>query len=67
MLFKILVILALALILLSLGTALFMLVQDKGKSDRSVKALTYRIGLSVALFLFLMIGYATGIITPHGL
>ena len=67
MVFKILVILALALILLSLGTALFMLVQDKGKSDRSVKALTYRIGLSVALFLFLMIGYATGIITPHGL
>ena len=67
MVFKILVILALALILLSLGTALFMLVQDKGKSDRSVKALTYRIGLSVALFLFLMIGYATGIVTPHGL
>jgi hypothetical protein len=29
--------------------------------------LTVRIGLSVTLFLLLMLGYATGLITPHSL
>lgn len=54
-------------ILASLGSALFYLVQDKGKSDRSVRALTFRIGLSLGLFVFLMILAATGVIQPHGL
>jgi len=52
-----------ALILFSLGSALFFLIRDKGQSTRTVKALAVRVGLSIALFLLLMIGYKLGFIT----
>jgi hypothetical protein len=55
------------LILLSLGSALFYLVNDKGGTDRAVKALTIRISLSIALFLILMASYYFGLIPPQGL
>ncbi len=42
------------------------MMKDKGKSDRTVKALTWRIGISIALFVILLIGQATGLIEPHG-
>jgi hypothetical protein len=67
MLTKIVVIVMLLLILASLGSGLFFLISDQGRNPRTVKALTMRIGLSVALFLLLMLAYATGLITPHGL
>ncbi|MDG4596048.1 MAG: twin transmembrane helix small protein [Candidatus Contendobacter sp.] len=68
MLIKIVVILMLLLILASLGSGLFFLIHDQGnRNPRTVKALTVRIGLSVALFILLMLAYATGLITPHGL
>ncbi len=67
MLFKVLVLVALFAIVSSLGIAMFNLVRDKGRSDRVLKALTVRIGLSVALFVGLMIAYATGLVTPHGI
>ncbi len=67
MLFKVLVLVALFAIVSSLGIAMFSLVRDKGRSDRVLKALTVRIGLSVALFVGLMIAYATGLVTPHGI
>ncbi|MCX7891001.1 MAG: twin transmembrane helix small protein [Burkholderiales bacterium] len=54
------IILFLVLILASLGSALVYLVKDKGSSTRTVKALTLRVGLSIALFLFLMAGYYFG-------
>jgi MFS superfamily sulfate permease-like transporter len=57
---------ALAAIIVSLGIALFGLVRDKGKSTRMVKALTFRIALSITLFLLLMIGIFAGVIVPHG-
>ncbi|HIN82215.1 MAG TPA: DUF2909 domain-containing protein, partial [Chromatiales bacterium] len=38
----------------------------RNTSARTLKALTWRIGLSVALFILLMVGYATGLIQPHG-
>jgi Na+-driven multidrug efflux pump len=60
-----LVIAFLIFIVFSLGSALFYLVRDKGRSDRAVKALTVRVGLSVALFVLLMLGYHFGII-PQG-
>jgi hypothetical protein len=47
--FKIVVIVLLLLILASLGSGLFFLINDRGKNRRTVKALTFRIGLSVAL------------------
>ena len=64
---KAFIILVFLLILVSLGTALFAMIKDRGQSDRSVKALTLRIALSIGLFIALMIAYATGLITPHGL
>lgn len=55
-------------ILLSLASGLFFLVNDKGSdSKRTLRALTMRIGLSVGLFLFLMLLIAAGVIEPHGL
>lgn len=61
-----LIVAALAAVLVSLGVALFGLVRDKGKSTRMVKALTFRIALSIALFILLMIGIFAGVIVPHG-
>ncbi|MDH3588584.1 MAG: twin transmembrane helix small protein [Gammaproteobacteria bacterium] len=51
----------------SLGSAMFYLVRDEGNSDRTLKALTWRIGLSVALFASLFVAYALGLIQPHGI
>ena len=63
--FKILVVIMLALILISLGKALFHLTRttpdDGGKM---VKALAWRIGLSVALFVLLIVAYYNGWIEP---
>jgi len=64
---KVIVLLVFLLILASLGTALFTFLKDKGDSTRTVKALTLRIGLSISLFILLMIAYATGLIQPHGI
>jgi hypothetical protein len=59
---RLLVFAFIALILFSLGSALFFLVRDRGQSTRTVKALAVRVGLSIALFLLLMIGYKLGFI-----
>jgi 4-hydroxybenzoate polyprenyltransferase len=66
MLVKAIIILFLLIILYSLGSALFYLVRDK-KTDqtRVVKALSWRIGLSMLLFLLLMLAFALGWIQPH--
>lgn len=53
-------------ILVSMGSALVFLVKDKGQSDRTVKALTVRIAISVALFILLFVLWSMGLITPHG-
>lgn len=63
---RVVIIAFLAFIVFNLGAGLFHMMRDKGQSDRTLKALTWRIGLSVALFLLLMLGFATGIIEPHG-
>ncbi|MGD8524810.1 MAG: twin transmembrane helix small protein [Thioalkalispiraceae bacterium] len=66
MLFKILVIGLLGVILLSLSTALFSMIKDKGQSERTVKALTVRIVLSIGLIILLGVGAQLGLIQPHG-
>lgn len=53
-------------IVVSLGSALFHLTRG-GDSDKLVRALTLRIGLSVALFVLLMLAWYAGLIAPHGL
>jgi uncharacterized transporter YbjL len=60
---RILVFILIGLILVSLGSALFYLIRDQGKSTNMVKMLAIRVGLSIALFLILIIGYKLGFIT----
>ena len=55
MFIKIATILILIVILGSLFSALLFLLKDKRGSDRTVKALTMRIGLSIFLFVVLII------------
>jgi Protein of unknown function (DUF2909) len=62
MLIKVIIVLALIVIVGSLFSALFFLVKDKSGAERTVKALTIRIGLSISLFILLMLGYYFGII-----
>lgn len=57
---KIAILLLLLLIVASLFFALFAFMKDKGKSTRMVKALYVRVGLSVALIIFLIVGYNLG-------
>jgi hypothetical protein len=63
---RILVLLAFVGILGSLGSALFYLMRDKGTSNKTVNALTVRIGLSVLLFLFLLFSHWMGWIETTG-
>jgi hypothetical protein len=62
---KLVVILILLGILGSLGSALVYLFRDSDDSRRTVRALTWRISLSVGLFLLLLIGYWLGLIQPR--
>jgi hypothetical protein len=64
---KLLIILALVAIVGSLFYALTGLLRDKGDSNRTVKALTWRIGLSLGLFLLLLFAFWTGLLQPHAL
>jgi hypothetical protein len=61
------VILAMLGILGSLASALVYLMRDKGGSNRMVNALTVRIGLSIALFLFVLFAHYMGWIESTGL
>ncbi len=76
---KILVIVVFFGIVWSLGSALFQMartrpVDDKNstaadaeRSRKMVRSLTIRVGLSVVLFILLMLAWYNGLITPHGL
>jgi hypothetical protein len=63
---KFLIVLTLAAIVASLGTGLFHLVHDEGRSKRMVNALTVRIALSVLLFILLFVAWKGGLLVPHG-
>ena len=41
--------------------------KDKGKSNRTVTALAWRVGLSIALFLFILFSYWMGWIQDTGI
>ncbi len=60
------VILAFIGIFISLGSALVYLMRDKGGSNRTVNALTVRIGLSIVLFLFVLLSHHMGWIDSTG-
>ena len=65
MVLKIIVLLLLAVIIYCLGSGVYYLIRDTGDSTNVVKALTWRVGLSIALFILLLLAYAMGWITPH--
>ena len=67
MITKTVIVFVLLLIIASLGLALRYLLMDGQRSTRTVKALTFRIGISIALFFLLLLGYQAGILHPHGL
>jgi hypothetical protein len=60
-----LVILFLIVILASLGSALYYMIRDRGTTDRTAKALTIRVALSVTLFILLLVGFQTGFISTR--
>ncbi len=66
---KIIFIVIFLFILFSLGSALFHLVMTKNKehSEKTVKALSVRIGLSLVLFIMMYIAFITGMIKPEGI
>lgn len=67
MLIKVFIVITLLLIIASLASGMLFLVKDKGQTERTAKALTVRIALSVSLFGLLMLGIFTGHIKPHGI
>jgi succinate dehydrogenase/fumarate reductase cytochrome b subunit len=64
---KVIIVLFLCVILYNLGAGLYYMMVDKGTTNRTVKALTRRIALSVALILIVMFSIWMGWITPHDL
>lgn len=64
---KPLIVLTLLAIVASLGKALFSMSSGPEHAARVAQALTWRIGLSVALFVTLLLSYHFGLITPHTL
>lgn len=64
---RLLALLILLAIIISLGSALRYLVSDDGKTDRVVRMLTWRIGMSVGFFVLLMVAWYFGLIQPHGI
>lgn len=69
MIIKTIIIIAFVLIIVSLGSALYHLVSHKtgAQSEKTVKALTFRIALSLLLFIFIFIALAFGLFKPHGI
>lgn len=65
---KTLLIVAFLLVIVwNLGAGLYYLLNDRGQTRRTVNALTWRIGLSVALIALVALGIYTGWIKPHGI
>lgn len=66
MLIKILIVIAMLFVLFTLFRSLYFLTTEKD-SKKTVKSLSWRIGLSILLFILILIGIYTGVIEPHGL
>jgi hypothetical protein len=66
MLIKIVLVLLLIAIVTALVFGGVYLVKDPSTSRRTVKALSWRVGLQVALILLLILAFFMGWIQPHG-
>lgn len=63
---RLIVVAVLVTIIAFLGSALYQLARRQRDPDRMLRALTWRIGLSVGLFLTLLVLWRLGLISPHG-
>jgi heme/copper-type cytochrome/quinol oxidase subunit 4 len=64
---RIVIIILLFAVIASLFSGLYFVYKDKGNSNRAVISLTIRIGLSILVFVILMVSYYFGWITERGL
>lgn len=55
--FDLLIVLVMVGIFVSLGLGLYFLVKDRGKTERTVRSLTVRVGLAVLLLVILAFGF----------
>jgi hypothetical protein len=63
---KILIIGVFLAILYTLASSFYFLVKDQGDGDRTVRRLSWRVGLSLGLVVFLWVAFQFGIIEPQG-
>lgn len=66
MLEKILILGVFGVILYTLASSFYFLVRDSGEGERTVRRLTWRVGLSIGLVVALWIAYQMGWIEPQG-
>jgi membrane protease YdiL (CAAX protease family) len=64
MIIHIVLIVLFLIVVATLFQALFFLARDKGESKRTMKALTWRIGLSILLLVLILVLWATGLLKP---
>lgn len=62
---RVVVVLLVLAIVVSLFSGLFYLYRDRGGGSRTVQVLTWRIGLSIALFLLLLAAFRFGLIPGY--
>lgn len=62
-----LIVVLLLAIIASLGSGLYHMVSAKGDSTRMVRSLAWRVGLSAALFILIIVFWTLGLIEPHGI
>lgn len=62
---RLIIIAVLVTIVAFLGSALFQMARGQGDSQQMLRALTWRIGLSVGLFVVLLVLWRVGLIHPH--
>lgn len=63
---KIVIAIAFFLIIASLASAMVFLIRDRGRTRNTVRALAMRVGLSVALFVFILIANHLGWVQSTG-
>lgn len=59
------IILFLLFILYNLGAGCYYMLTDRSGSDKVVRSLSWRIGLSILLIILIMLGIRFGYIQPH--
>ncbi|CAG2126994.1 MULTISPECIES: twin transmembrane helix small protein [Cupriavidus] len=64
---RFIIVLAFILIIGSLASALFFMMRDRGRTPNMMRSLMFRVGFSVALFLFILFSHWMGWIHSTGI